>query len=300
MYNRIQWKTPDTKDTGSSVSKSHHVTSSRGSPRRRSLSPVPQVVLDEARGELRNVMLQYTTCADPTESAARKERVRQAEEQGQMEESALQMARNSVFAYKQRRVSAPEILSPERIPASQRLGSPRPSNLESRDEVIQNQDMSPHVRVPATLRLGPSPPTLHATVQEGDELHQLSNTERLPATLRLGPVLVPEAVLETANETSERKRKPGRPPGKRKAKETQSSAAVPTVRRRKVSQKPSPVSRKTVSQTATDKARTTIGPSRGRQQTSSTTSSDNRPICNMIPATVRKRMDFRIQSTPGP
>ncbi|CAN7060908.1 unnamed protein product, partial [Brassica rapa subsp. trilocularis] len=125
--------------------------------------------------------------------------------------------------------------SPERIPASQRLGSPRPSNLESRDEVIQNQDMSPHVRVPATLRLGPSPPTLSMP----------HNTERLPATLRLGPVLVPEAVLETANETSERKRKPGRPPGKRKAKETQSSAAVPTVRRRKVSQKPSPVRRKT-------------------------------------------------------
>lgn len=128
-----------------------------------------------------------------------------------------------------------------------------------------------------------------------EELQQLRNNERLPATLRLGPVLIPEANLETANETREMKRKPGRPPGKRKAQDTQSS-----VRRRKVSQKPSPVCRKSAPQTATDKARTTTGSSRGRKQTSSTTSSDNHPICNMIPATIRKGMDFRIQSTPGP
>ncbi|CAN6886354.1 unnamed protein product, partial [Brassica oleracea] len=203
-------------------------------------------------------MLQYTTCADPTESAAMKERVRQAEEQCQMEESALQMARNSFSANKQRLVTSPEITSPERIPAAQRLGSPRPSYLESRDKIIQNQDMSPQERLPASLRLGPPPPTLHATVQDGDELQQLSNNERLPATLRLGPVLVPEANLETANETREMKRKPGRPPGKRKAQDTQSS-----VRRRKVSQKPSPVCSKPAPQTATDKARTTTGSSRG-------------------------------------
>ena len=33
----------------------------------------------EAREEIREVMLQYTSCADPTESAARKERMRLAE-----------------------------------------------------------------------------------------------------------------------------------------------------------------------------------------------------------------------------
>ena len=47
-------------------------------------------------GELRNVMIQYTKTTDPTESEARKERMRQAEEQGEMEETAIQMVRASL------------------------------------------------------------------------------------------------------------------------------------------------------------------------------------------------------------
>ena len=38
-------------------------------------------------------MVQYTQCADPTESAARRERMKKAEQQGELEETALLMVR---------------------------------------------------------------------------------------------------------------------------------------------------------------------------------------------------------------
>ncbi|CAN6911990.1 unnamed protein product, partial [Brassica oleracea] len=41
-------------------------------------------------------MVQYTNCADPSKSAARKERLRLAETQGQLESSAAQMVRASL------------------------------------------------------------------------------------------------------------------------------------------------------------------------------------------------------------
>lgn len=41
---------------------------------------LPQQAMEEALGELREVMVQYTTASDPAESAARKVRMRQAEE----------------------------------------------------------------------------------------------------------------------------------------------------------------------------------------------------------------------------
>ncbi|CAF1781553.1 unnamed protein product [Brassica napus] len=37
-------------------------------------------------------MIQYSNCADPTESAARKERCRLAEEHGEFEQSAINLA----------------------------------------------------------------------------------------------------------------------------------------------------------------------------------------------------------------
>lgn len=57
---------------------------------------LPQQAMEEALGELCEVMIQYTTCADPSESAARKERLRQADEAGEFEETAAQMVRVSL------------------------------------------------------------------------------------------------------------------------------------------------------------------------------------------------------------
>ncbi|CAN7097475.1 unnamed protein product, partial [Brassica rapa subsp. narinosa] len=103
---------------------------------------LPQAAIENAMGELRDVMAQYTSCADPTESAARKERLRQAEEQGEIEETAIQMVRASLATLPDEspleEVPEPaERDSTERVPARQRLGPP-PS---------------------AKLRLGPAPST---------------------------------------------------------------------------------------------------------------------------------------------
>lgn len=68
----------------------------RGTVIPQDVRPLPQAVVEEAMGELREVMIQYASCPDPTESAARRERVRQAEEQGQFIETAEQMVRASL------------------------------------------------------------------------------------------------------------------------------------------------------------------------------------------------------------
>lgn len=75
-------------------------------------------------------MVQYTKSADPTEREARMARVRQAEELGEMEETAIQMARTNLSASAERQRKANEEIvneeTPERIPATQKLG---PSTL---------------------------------------------------------------------------------------------------------------------------------------------------------------------------
>lgn len=53
------------------------------------LPPIPTTA--EVMGELREVTIQYTSCADPTESAARKQRVLQGEARGLMAQTAEQI-----------------------------------------------------------------------------------------------------------------------------------------------------------------------------------------------------------------
>lgn len=70
-------------------------------------------------------MVQYSSCADPTESAARRERTRQAEEEGQFDEAAERMVRASlqVMSTDSPRFVSPEpIDSLERLPVAFRLG----------------------------------------------------------------------------------------------------------------------------------------------------------------------------------
>ncbi|CAG7873382.1 unnamed protein product, partial [Brassica rapa] len=113
--------------------------------------PIPDEVMVEAREELREVMIQYTSCADPTESAARKERLRRAEEQGEVEKSTEQIARQLM---KESR-PALELVDTEplatRVPVTQRLG---PATQEEENVGVTLETG----RVPARKRLG-RPPT---------------------------------------------------------------------------------------------------------------------------------------------
>ncbi|CAN6830933.1 unnamed protein product [Brassica oleracea] len=108
----------------SSASKVAQPISARGTPLRNDQLELPREVVDEALGELREAMTQYTLCADPTESAACKERMRKAEEEGDFEETAIQMARTALATKAATFEKDRPIESAERIPALLRLGSP--------------------------------------------------------------------------------------------------------------------------------------------------------------------------------
>nr|VDD42290.1 unnamed protein product [Brassica oleracea] len=152
-------------------------------------------------------MLQYTKSADPTESEARKERMRQAEENGELEETAIQMVRASIAAETGKQRLEHAIYSPERVPVTQRLG-PSPTPQNSRHQTGGNEKLSNSLdRTPAILRLGPAGSS-HVEAMEVSPI----TTERVPASLRLGPSTEPGSPKEPLVVPSGEKRKPGRPP----------------------------------------------------------------------------------------
>lgn len=210
----------------------------KGNPLRDDDKSLPPEAVNEALGEVREAMLQYTQCADPMESAARRERMRKAEEQGQMEESARRIVRNSFG-------TAPE--------------------------VNQMEDLVP-------------------------------SAERIPATLRLGPPTQSPPAAAPPNTENPVKRKPGRPPGKRTVQQSPKLLKGSGSRKRKLQQTKPPLPRRRVTSEAakgkTQKGKARATSSRGSGNTS--TNSEDQPICNMIPASARRRVDFQNPSTLGP
>lgn len=95
-----------------------------GAPPTGNPNSVPKDAVELAIVEVREAMAQYTACADPTESAARKERMRLAEAQGEIKETAIRMVQASKGTTPAR---SPPVEIPARIPAVLRLG---PSSQE--------------------------------------------------------------------------------------------------------------------------------------------------------------------------
>lgn len=196
------------------------------------------------------------------------------------------MVQAALTANAERQVREDDLPTTERIPASQRLSLP-----------------SSQERIPVSKRLGSSA-SLAPRLDHGDcEMVEMQESEeRIPATLRIGHPPIPQQENEPGVSSAPVKRKPGRPPGVRKGPVI--TGTIPSVtaasnrRVRKVpGGKPSPIRRPSKS----SKAKAAVGPPRGKNQAgASTTSSENMPICNMIPRTSRRRMDFRIPSAPGP
>ncbi|KAL0693087.1 hypothetical protein Bca4012_060267 [Brassica carinata] len=109
-------------EEGSSASKAIVNTPMGGSPLQRIQEALPREALDAALGEVREAMIQYTSCADPTESAARRERLRLSEELGEIEETAANMVRTSLAIKADQNKKAATAASPKRTPALLRLG----------------------------------------------------------------------------------------------------------------------------------------------------------------------------------
>lgn len=155
-----------------------------GVPQKKSQVALPKEAMETAMGEVREFMTQYSNVADPNESAARKERFRQAEEEGEVEEDAALMVRESLVE----QVTAEPIhveTTQDRIHVSRRISFPPIPETSAE-------------RIPATLRLSTSP--------NGRE------QERIPATLRLGPIVMETNQPKVAVPITSAKRKPGRPP----------------------------------------------------------------------------------------
>lgn len=86
----------------------------------RSPRHLPPENIQAAIGEVREVMVWYSSCIDPTESVARRERYRLAEAKGQVEETASQMVLAALEqSEKEKQVSN----SQSRLPALPRLGT---------------------------------------------------------------------------------------------------------------------------------------------------------------------------------
>lgn len=100
----------------------------------------------EAMDELRDVMVQYYSYADPTESAAMRERLRQAEEAGQFEETAAQMVRSSLDLQNQDSYlgTEPTHTSLERIHVAFRLGP----TFDHNKSVMRNKEQAPTEKKP--------------------------------------------------------------------------------------------------------------------------------------------------------
>ena len=209
-------------------------------------------------------MIQYTQCADPTESAARRERLRLAEEKGELEEAASLMI--------QARLETEN---------GTLTGNPR-----------EEEELPLTERIPATLRLGPMAP-LSLYDEEGP------SAERIPAALRLGPVEIPQNRTAMQITTTKEKRKPGRPPAKKRTITSPQGTKASSSRKRKIQQEKPPLAHRRLlaepekgqtSRARADKPRSTRKTTR---TATSSANSDDQPICNMIPKETRRKMDFQ-------
>ena len=218
----------------SSGAKADPRSSDRGIPLQKTQAEIPEEVMEEAIGEIREVMTKYASCVDPVESAARKERYRLAEETGQLEEAAISLAHAALANQAQQEAEMERPTSPE--------------------------------RVPALLRLGPSPSGKSAR--------------------RSG-------------------RKPGRPPGKRTIQSSPKAIVASSSRKRKVQPKPTACRKinATLKQTTArrNQANRTGGTRSSGVSQDTPLSSDNQPLCNMIPrGKKRTKTDFQNPLPPVP
>ncbi|KAL0743275.1 hypothetical protein Bca4012_084788 [Brassica carinata] len=252
FYREVARISPAPRDSGSVISKTCQELEGRGNPQKITSDPIPPEILNEARKELHDVMLQYTSSADPTEREARKERVRQAEEQGDFEETAIQMARSSLEKAGHQGTQQ-AAATPERVSVTHRLGPCPHQSSKSLDSPPGVPKQNSQDRIPAALRLGPfpPPPNLQDDNLDGEEHLNVGSTERLPASMRLGCPAPPPLENDLMEQPKSNKRKSGCPPGK-KTQDKPLPPVGPVIKKRRVTQsKGSPARRKLQSMVGT-------------------------------------------------
>ncbi|KAL0692997.1 hypothetical protein Bca4012_060177 [Brassica carinata] len=300
-YREIPKERSDTGEATSVSPKQINGSTERGIPRARDQAQFSEKLLEEARGEAKQALLQYTKCNDPSEREVRVERAKQAEERGQLEETALRIARRVSRTNLEAQHS--ESCSPERRSSSKRRGPASQIIAANAEENTEDQTSERRDRLPATLRLGP--PINESERHEDQSLQSLGRSaDRIPAAQRLGPLASVEAIEDEADlpRLSTVTRKPGRPPGKKTRQEISKGPVAAAPPRRTVARsKPSPIRRKDTSTNAVSSKGKKNGKakkgetSRVVQRPSDSTASDNAPIINLD---VKKESPNALRSPP--
>lgn len=268
-YREVQKVGAEIREAASSASKSHPVRTIEGNPSHLSaVESTPRDACGPSKEDSREVRLQITI--NPTQGV----------EEGRRIESLRASDQNS---------------TPERLPASQRLGTARelPTNSSSRERIPAKDRLGDNSTSPKTT------PRLPATLRLGETSKSPQANTRLPATQRLGEAMQEEP-REVTKEPVKAKRKPDRPPGSKKIISSPSLSQGGTSKRRKVSSKPTVCRRRLHPEDSRKGVRKIKDNSAKPTGSSGTHSSDNLPIVRMIPKVTRKKTGFRIPSDPVP
>ncbi|KAF3538467.1 hypothetical protein F2Q69_00019323 [Brassica cretica] len=124
-----------------------------------------------------------------------------------------------------------------------------------------------------------------------------SHLEEQFSSRRLGPSNSQD-VAETSKVVPGKK-KLSRPPGKH-SQQSPKGLQGTSSRKRKIQQTKPPVARRKLNISEGNGARNSRARPANSRDTGSPANLDNQPICNMIPARSKRRMDFQNPSLPGP
>lgn len=321
-YREVQKHGMDHRETGSSVSRNNHTTDARGNPHISEQEVMRQDPLREISRDVEGVPVQKDRYMELLERESSRKRTEHEAGRGQLEEALLQVARASLNMATEKSPLANNTI-PERVPATQRLGS-SPQHISV--NIGKGAEISPsssQIRIPATQRLGSieqakgSSSGKHCSAPAPSPKERVSATKRLggqgspnsqarvPAALRLGPESVPSPTF-IQQEQIVAKRKPGRPPGRTKVPASPSLGRDASTKIRKVkNQKVTKCRRKLSVEESRlgvtkKKDKTRGGSALPESSGVNSHSSDNVPLSNMIPKSNRRKTDFRVPSGPAP
>lgn len=276
----------------------------------------------ENRGEAREDQVYKSRGSDVKDRDPCEVNTRQNGERGPLEEALLHVVRASLNIAAEQR-SPPQNSTPERVPASQRLGLRNQQNSGSNERNAAVSTPSSRGRTPVSQRLGLSIQMNPPSDQKSAEDPTNNSRERVPASLRLGDQSSPNsqpripvnlrlgtgAVENPSNKLKEKtaaKRKPGRPPGRVKVPASPSLGKEATTKRRRVQTPKTTNCRRKLSvegsRAGTKQKNDKQKGESSRPATSggNTHSSDNIPLSKMLPKTNQRKADFRIPSAPVP
>ncbi|KAH0879170.1 hypothetical protein HID58_066564, partial [Brassica napus] len=152
----------------SSSSRSVNETPARGVPLQEGSPQLLQQIPHEALEGAIDVMTKYTNCVDPTERAARQERFRLAEEEGEVEEAATNMLLAELASHEMTPLEEPTTVSP-RVPALQRLWpSIETAPPEMAEPILKRKPGRP----PGPRRIQSSPKTLQGSCSKKRKTQQ--------------------------------------------------------------------------------------------------------------------------------